>query len=55
MKALLFLGEFWGQVREAKLIRYLGLTDDNIDFDYYLGETFALGNVDLSKITCLKR
>ena len=55
MKALLFLGELWGQVREAKLIRYLGLTDDNIDFDYYLGETFALGNVDLSKITCLKR
>ena len=55
MKALLFLGELWGQVREAKLIKYLGLIDDNIDFDYYFGETFALGNVDLSKINCLKK
>ena len=54
MKALLFLGELWGQVREAKLIRYLGLADDNIDFDYYFGETFALGNVQLNKINCLK-
>ena len=54
MKSLLFLGELWGQVREAKLIRYLGLTDDNIDFDYYLGEAFSLGNVDLKKIKCLK-
>lgn len=53
-KALLFLGELWGQVREAKIIRYLGLADDKIDFDYYLGETFALGNVDLKKIKCLK-
>ena len=54
MKALLFLGELWGQVREAKHIRYLGLTDDNIDFDYYLGEAFSLGNVDFKKIKCLK-
>ena len=54
MKALLFLGELWGQVREAKLIRYLGLADDKIDFDYYFGETFSLGNVDLSRINCLK-
>ena len=53
-KALLFLGELWGQVREAKIIRYLGLADGKIDFDYYLGETFALGNVDLKKIKCLK-
>lgn len=54
-KALLFLGELWGQEREANVIKYLGLAEDNIDFDYYFGETFALGNVDLSKITCLKR
>lgn len=53
-KALLFMGEFWGQVREAKIIRYLGLADDKIDFNYYLGEVFALGNVDLKKIKCLK-
>lgn len=54
MKALLFLGELWGQERESKIIRYLGLADDKIDFDYYLGETFTLGNVDLKKIKCLK-
>lgn len=54
-KALLFLGELWGQVREAKIIKYLGLADDNIDFNYYLGETFALANVDLTKINCLRR
>ena len=54
-KALLFLGELWGQVREAKIIKYLGLADDKIDFDYYLGEAFALGNVDLTKINCLKK
>ena len=27
---------------------------DKIDFDYYFGETFAIGNVDLTKIKCLK-
>lgn len=54
LNALLFLGEIWGQVREAKIIKYLGLADDDIDFDYYLGETFSLGNVDLSKINILK-
>lgn len=54
LKAILFLGELWGEVREIKIIEYLGLVDHEIDFDYYFGETFALGNVDLSKITCLK-
>ena len=53
MKALAFLGELWGQIREVKIIQYLGLINDEIDFDYYLSETFALGNVDLSKIKCL--
>lgn len=55
LNALLFLGELWGQARESKLIKYLNLSDDNVDFDYYLGETFSLCNVDLSKIDCLKR
>lgn len=54
LEALLFLGELWGQQREAKIIKYLGLTDDEFDFEYYLGETFSLGNVELSKINCLK-
>ena len=43
-----------GQAREAKIIKYLGLAEDKLDFDYYLGETFALGNVDMKKIKCLK-
>lgn len=53
MKALIFLGELCGQIREVKIIQYLGLVKTEIDFNYYLGETFALGNVDLSKINCL--
>lgn len=53
MSALLFLGELWGQVREAKIIKYLGLVDEKIDFNYFFGETFALGNVDLKKIKYL--
>ncbi len=51
--ALLFLGEIWGQVREAKIINYLNLTDKEIDFEYFLGETFSLCDIDLSKIACL--
>lgn len=51
--ALLFLGELWGQTREGQIIKYLNLTDREVDFEYYLGEHFALGNVDLSKIYCL--
>ena len=54
LKALLFLGELWGQEREAKIISYLGLADDKIDFDYYFGEAFALGDMDLKRIICLK-
>ena len=50
LKALLFLGEVWGREREAKVIQYLNLSDDEVDFDYYLGETFSLGDVDLSKL-----
>ena len=54
LKALLFLGELWGQEREANVIKYLGLAEDKIDFDYYFGERFALGKVDLTKIKCLR-
>lgn len=53
LNSLLFLSEIWGQVRESHVITYLNLTDQRIDFDYYLGERFSLGNVDLSKIRCL--
>ena len=53
-KALVFLGELWGQEREAKIIKYLGIEDDEVDFAYYFGEKFAIGNVDLTKINCLK-
>ena len=53
-KALLFLGELWGQEREAKVIKYLGLAEDKIDYKYYFGEMFAIGNVDLERIKCLK-
>ena len=55
LNALLFLGELWGRTREAQIINYLGLADDNVDFDYYLGETFALGEVDLSRINCISQ
>ena len=55
LNALLFVGELWGHEREGKVIKYLNLTDSAIDFDYYLGETFSLGDVDLSRIDCLKK
>lgn len=55
LEALCFLGEIWGNIREAKVIEYLNLTDGEIDFEYYLGEAFSIGTVDLTKIDCLKR
>ena len=55
LNALLFLGELWGHEREGKVIKYLNLSDADIDFDYYFGETFALGDVDISKIECTKK
>lgn len=54
LNALLFLGELWGHEREGKVIKYLNLSNSTINFDYYLGENFALGHVDLAKIECLK-
>ena len=53
LNALLFLGEVWGRSRESHVINYLNLTDKSIDRDYYFGEYFSLGEVDLSKIMCL--
>lgn len=55
IKALLFLGEIWGRARESQVIQYLNLTEDEVDKEYYLGETFSLGNVELEKISCLHR
>ncbi len=54
LNALLFLGELWGHMREAQIIRYLNLSADEIDFNYYFGEKYALGKVNLSKIRCLR-
>ncbi len=54
LNALLFLGELWGHTREAQIIKYLNLTEDAMDYDYYLGEAYSLGNVDLQQIHCLK-
>ena len=54
LSALQFLGEIFGHEREGTIIKYLNLTDSTIDYDYYLGETFSLADVDLSKIECLK-
>lgn len=53
LNALLFLGELWGHTREAQMIRFLNLAEDKIDFDYYFGELYSLGNVRLEKIQCL--
>lgn len=55
LEALLFLGELWGQSRESQVIRYLGLTNEEIDYEYYFGDTFAIGDVDLAKIKCLQK
>lgn len=52
--ALLFLGELWGHIREAQIIKYLNLTEDSIDYKYYFGEEYAIGKVSLSKIKCLR-
>lgn len=54
LSALVFLGELWRQTREAQIIKYLNLVEKDIDLNYYLGEDFSLGNVDLSSINCLK-
>ena len=54
LNAILFLGEIWGEVREARIVRYLNLSDGTVDFEYYFGDAFSIGDVDLEKIMCLK-
>lgn len=54
IKALMFLEKIWGSVRYGNIITYLNVADDCVDYDYYFGESFALGNIDLSKIKCLQ-
>ena len=54
LDALNFLGELWGSERESKVIKYLNLTDNEVDFEYFLSEYFSLGDVDLSRIKCLQ-
>ena len=55
LNALVFLEKLWGAQQYGNIIAYLNLTDDHIDYDYYFGETFSLGDVDISKIGCLKK
>lgn len=52
-KALQFLGEIWGQSKEAKIIKYLNLTNGKVDFDYFFGEAFSLCDINLKKINLL--
>lgn len=55
LNALLFLGKLWGQSRESQVISYLNLTNDDIDMDYYLGETFSLCTIELSELHCVQK
>lgn len=50
LKAIQFLGEIWGQQRESQIIKFLDLVKTEPDFEYFFGETFALADVDFSKI-----
>lgn len=53
LNALLFLGELWGHIREAQMIRFLNLAEDKIDFDYYFGESYTLGDFKLEELYSL--
>lgn len=55
LNALVFLEKMWGNQQYGNIIAYLNLADNHVDYDYYFGELFSLGNVDLSKIECLKK
>lgn len=48
--SLVFLGEIMGQQRERRLIDYLGLSKNEIDFNYYFDEKFALCEIDFDNI-----
>lgn len=53
LNAILFLGKFSSGIRDASIIKYLNLTSEEIDYDYYFGEEFSLGNFDISRINCV--
>ena len=50
LEALVFLEKMWGQMQYGNIISYLGLYDNEVELDYFLGETFTLGNADFSSI-----
>ena len=50
IKAIQFLGEIWGQQREAQIIKYLNLVKNDVDFDFFFGDKFSLYEIDLNKI-----
>lgn len=54
LNALVFLEKIWGGSQYGDIIGYLKLTDDSVDYDYYFGEKFSLGEVDVSKIRCIQ-
>jgi len=54
LSALCFLGDMWGRVREANIVKYLNLIEEDIDYEYFFGDEFSLADVDLSKIDCLE-
>lgn len=50
IKAIQFLGEIWGQQREAQIIKYLDLVKNDVDFNFFFGDKFSLCEIDLNKI-----
>ena len=54
LNAILFLSKFSPGMRDASIIRYLNLTSEEVDYNYYFSEEFSIGNIDLTKINCLK-
>lgn len=55
LNAILYLSKFSAGMRDASIIRYLGLTNEDIDYNYYFSENFSIGNIDLSKIQCINK
>ena len=55
LNAILFLSKFSGGMREASIIKYLNLTSEDIDYDYYFSEKFSIGNIDLAQIKCINQ
>ncbi len=55
LNAILFLSKFSAGMRDASIIRYLNLTNEDIDYDYYFSEKFSIGNIDLAQIKCINQ